>query len=59
VRWAPPVGVGVTILFAFLEGVLWVLLCTDAGERGYSYPEKSEEFAQKQGIHSMNIQKTR
>jgi hypothetical protein len=39
--------------------VLWVLLYIDVGERWYSYPEKSEKFAQKQGIHGMNIQKIR
>ena len=39
--------------------VLWVLLYIDVGERWYSYPEKSEKFAQKQGIHGINIQKIR
>jgi len=45
--------------FCISGGGLWVLLCTDAGERKYSYPIKSEKFAQKQRMHSMNIQKAR
>ncbi len=45
--------------FCIFERGLWAFLCTDAGERWYSYPIKSEKFAQKQGIHGMNIQKIR
>lgn len=45
--------------FCISGGVLWVLLYIDVGERWYSYPIKSEKFAQKQGIHGMNIQKIR
>jgi len=54
----PGVWGGGPNLFAYLEEALWVFLCTDAGEWWYSYPIKSEKFVQKQGIHSMNIQKT-
>jgi len=43
----------------FCWWAVWVLLYIDVGERWYSYPEKSEKFAQKQGIHGMNIQKIR
>ena len=45
--------------FCISGGVLWVLLYIDVGERWYSYPIKSEKFAQKQRMHSMNIQKAR
>ncbi len=45
--------------FCISGGVLWVFLCTDAGEQKYSYPIKSEKFAQKQRMYSMNIQKAR
>lgn len=45
--------------FCISGGVLWVLLYIDVGERWYIYPEKSEKFAQKQGIHGMNIHKIR